>query len=307
MKKAFRGPLMRSPLFLTGLALAAVLLFIALFGRFLAPNDPLATDVANILAPPGAAYPLGTDDLGRCVLSRLLAGASATLGSALVVETVIFAVGLTVGTLAGYFGTGRAGRAADAAVTGVIDILLAFPSIILALVVAGLMGRGLSNLMLAMCAVYWVEHARVARSLARSLRQRDFVRASVAAGSRPLYIITRRVLPHMLPEMLVFAALNMSQVLLGISAMSFIGLGAVPPAPEWGMMVSEARAYMHTNPAMLVGCIVCLLASVACFQCMAEGARDGLSVRKSQLGIPEAGYRRLLRRARRAAASKTNA
>lgn len=283
--------LLRSPLFVVGLVLALLLLFLALFGRVLAPHDPLATDITNILAAPGGEYPLGTDDLGRCVLSRLLAGAGATLGSALVVELVVFAIGLVLGTLAGYFG-----KAADTAVTGLIDILLAFPSIILALVVAGLMGPGLQNLVFAMCAVYWVEHARVARSMARSLRQRDFVRASIAAGSKPFYILTRRVLPHMLPGMLVFAALHMSGVLLAISAMSFIGLGAVPPAPEWGMMVSEARAYMNTNPAILVGCIACLGASVACFQCLAEGARDGLSVRKSQLGISEPGWRRLMKK-----------
>lgn len=290
---------LRSPLLVTGLVLAALLLFLALFGRLLAPNDPLATDVSNILAQPSWALPLGTDDLGRCVLSRLLAAAPVTLGSALLVEVVIFAVGLTLGTLAGYFGKG-----ADTAVTAVVDVLLAFPSIILALVVAGLLGAGLQNLMLAMCAVYWVEHARVARSMARSLRERPFVKASVAAGSKPLYIITRRVLPHMMPGMLVYAALNLASVLLSISALSFIGLGAQPPTPEWGMMVSEARAYMNTNPAMLVGCIAFLFASVACFSLLGEGGRDAMSKRPSQLGPPTPWYRHLLERGKRHAASQ---
>lgn len=289
----------QSPLFIAGLALAALLLFLALFGRLLAPNDPLATDVSNILAPPSAAHPLGTDDLGRCVLSRLMAAAPVTLGAALVVEAVIFAVGLVLGTLAGYFGKG-----ADAAVTGVVDVLLAFPSIILALVVAGLLGAGLQNLILAMCAVYWVEHARVARSMARALREKEFVRASVAAGSRPLYIITRRVLPHMMPGMLVYAALNLSSVLLSISAMSFIGLGAQPPTPEWGMMVSEARAYMNMSPAMLVGCIACLFASVACFSLLGEGGRDLLSSRGSQLGPPAPWYKKLLEGRRKTHAAR---
>ncbi|MDR1299734.1 MAG: ABC transporter permease subunit [Oscillospiraceae bacterium] len=274
MAKAFRNRL-----FVTGIAATALLCMMALFGRALCPNDPLAVDFQSTLAPMGGRFPLGTDNLGRCVLSRLLTGARATLGSALAVEAFIFMLGLLVGVISGYFG-----GVADGAATVAIDTLLAFPSMILALVIAGLLGPGLKNLIIAMCCVHWVGHARVARNLARSVRSRTFVLASRAAGSGHMKIIFRRVLPHILPQMIMYSALNISSVIIGISSMSFIGLGVRPPEPEWGAILYEARAYMDTNPTMMVTAMVCILLAVAGFQCIGESLRDILSVRAGKLG-----------------------
>lgn len=275
MKAAFKNPLV-----VIGGCIAVLLILVSIFAPALMPNDPLQTNYANALAPPGGGYPLGTDDVGRCVMSRLISGCRTTVGAAAIIEASVLAIGLLLGVLAGYFG-----KAIDAAVTVVIDILLAFPSLILALVIAGLLGSGLGNVMIAMIAVYWVEHARVARSMARSLRGRDFVKASIAAGSGPWDVIRLHILPHLLPNMLVYAALNMSSIIIGISSMSFIGLGATPPTPEWGKMLDEARAFMNTNPQMMVVTIACVFVSVACFQLLGEGLRDSLSPRNSQLGI----------------------
>ncbi|MDR1603269.1 MAG: ABC transporter permease subunit [Gracilibacteraceae bacterium] len=275
MKKA-----LRHPLFAAGFTISLLLCAIALFGRTFAPNDPLFVDLHNTLAPPGGAFPLGTDNLGRCVFSRLLCGARATLGSALMVELFTLTFGLFVGLIAGYFG-----KAADGVVLIVIDTLLAFPSIILALVIAGMLGAGLLNLMLALCAVYWVEHARMARSLTRSVRGQTFVLAAQASGSGSFSIILGKILPHILPPMIVYSALNASSLIIGISSLSFIGLGVRPPAPEWGASLNEARAYMDTNPQMLIAAIVCVLLAVAGFQLMAEGLRDVLSVRRPHVGI----------------------
>ncbi|MDR0435103.1 MAG: ABC transporter permease [Gracilibacteraceae bacterium] len=275
MKKAFANPL-----FTAGFIISFLLSAVALFGGILAPNDPLAVDFRNTLAPPGGAFPLGTDDLGRCVLSRLLCGAGATLGATLTVEIFTLTFGLFAGLIAGYFG-----KAADGVILIVLDVLLAFPSIILALVIAGVLGPGLFNLILALCAVWWVGHARMARSLARSARGRTFVLAAKACGSGSFSIITRKILPHILPQMIVYSALDASAVIAGISSLSFIGLGVRPPAPEWGASLNDARAYMETNPQMLIAAIVCLLLAVAGFQLMGEGLRDVLAVRLPHIGI----------------------
>ena len=259
---------LRDPRFIVGAAIAALLCSPALFGRALCPNDPLEVNFQNVLLPPGGDFPLGADDLGRCVFSRLLAGAGATLGSAMAVEAFILVLGLTIGVVTGYFG-----GALDAVGLVLTDAMLAFPSVILALVVAGFMGSGLRNLLIAMCCVHWVGHARVARSLARRTREKTFVLASRAAGSGHFKIITRRVLPHILPQMLVY---------------SFIGLGVRPPQAEWGATLSEARAYMNTSPLALAAAVVCILLAVTSFQLIGESLRDALEVRASHLGLAKA-------------------
>lgn len=273
--------------FVIGIIVAALLCFLALFGRALCPNNPLIVDFYNTLLSPGGDFPLGTDNLGRCIFSRLLAGTGVTLGSALIVETVILTLGLTIGVTAGYFG-----GAADTAGLILTDTMLAFPSIILALVVAGFLGPGLRNLMIAMCAVHWVGHARIARSLTRVVKEKTFIAASRAVGSSHIKIIFRRILPHILPQMLVYSTLDISSVLISISSMSFIGLGVQPPQPEWGMMLNEARAYINTNPSALIAAIVCILLAVMGFQLVGEALRDALDVRASHLGLEKRSYAR---------------
>jgi peptide/nickel transport system permease protein len=272
---------LRSPLFIAGAALALFFLLTALFGVFIMPHDPLKTDLGRILIPPCGAYPLGTDNLGRCVLSRLIAGCRTTLGAALITEAAIFGIGLCLGTAAGYFG-----GLFDRALLVVIDTLLAFPSLILALVIAGLLGQGLGNLIFAMIAVYWVEYARLARSMTRSVREKTFVMAALASGGSSGGIILRHILPHIFPGMLVYAALGMSHIIIGISSLSFIGLGVRPPFPEWGAIITEARDYMSVSPLPLAAAAGCIICSVACFQFLGEALRDFLNPRQSQIGLP---------------------
>jgi peptide/nickel transport system permease protein len=259
--------------------LALFFLVISIAGSDFAPQDPLKTDIRRILAPPDRNYPLGTDNLGRCVLSRILAGARITLGAALGVELLI----LTLGTLAG-IAAGCFGGLADGILLVIMDILLAFPSVILALVIAGFLGPGLGNLALAFVSVYWVEPARIARNIARSVGEKDFIRAARAAGSGPFRIIGLHVLPHVLPNMLIHGALHVSSIIIALSSLSFIGLGVKPPAPEWGALLSEGRAYMGENPRMILAAALCVMLSSACFQCLGEALRDALDPRKSHLG-----------------------
>ena len=271
---------LKSPQMIIGLSIALFFVIIAIFAPFIMPNDPLATNMQNVTAPMSHEYPLGTDDLGRCVFSRLIAGCSTTLGAALIIELVTFAIGISLGVLAGYFG-----RVLEVFVVGVIDILLAFPSLILALVIAGIMGPGLPNLMIAMILVYWVEYARVSRSMIMSLKEKTFVDAAIAIGSKPFAIIWRHILPNSIPSFISLLSLNMASIILGLSSMSFIGLGVQPPTPEWGAILEDSRAYMNTNPQMLIGAIICIVLSVACFQMIGEALRDSLNPRRPHLPI----------------------
>ncbi|MDR1248281.1 MAG: ABC transporter permease [Treponema sp.] len=270
--------LLSNPLFIAGILLALFFLVLSLTGRRLVPHDPLKTNIWNILAPPGGDYPLGTDNLGRCIFSRLVTGARLTLGTALLVEILVLSIGIPAGMAAGYFG-----GAVDKILLTLIDILLAFPGIILALVIAGFLGAGLANLAIAFVSVYWVEPARVARNLSRSVRERDFILSARASGSGAFRIIRLHVFPHVFPDMLIQGTLNMSSVIIGISSMSFIGLGVKPPAPEWGALLLEGRAYMRENPLMILAAVGCVMLSAACFQFLGEALRDALNPRKSHL------------------------
>ncbi|MDR1655285.1 MAG: ABC transporter permease [Treponema sp.] len=268
--------LLSNPLFVAGSLLALFFAALSVCGGWFTPNDPLKTDIWNVLAPPGRAYPLGTDTVGRCIFSRLVAGARITMGAAITAELLILTTGILAGLAAGYFG-----GIVDAVLLTLIDILLAFPGIILALVIAGLLGAGLSNVILAFAAVYWVEPARIARSLSRSVREKEFILSARAAGSGAFKIIRLHILPHVLPDMIIYGALNMSSIIIGISSMSFIGLGVKPPAPEWGALLSEGRSYMRENPWMILAAICCIMLSAACFQFLGEALRDVLNPRKS--------------------------
>jgi peptide/nickel transport system permease protein len=272
------GKLVNNPLFITGCFLALVFVILSLTGQWFIPHDPYKTDIWNVLAPPGGDYPLGTDNLGRCIFSRLVTGSRLTLGTALIVEALILAIGILAGMIAGYFG-----GIVDEILLIIIDVLLAFPSIILALVIAGLLGAGLTNLVIAFVSVYWVESARIARNISRSIREKDFILSARASGSGCIKIIRLHILPHVFPNMLIYGTLNISSIIIGVSSMSFIGLGVKPPAPEWGALLSEGRAYMRENPLMILSAIGCIMLSAACFQFLGEALRDALNPRKSHL------------------------
>jgi peptide/nickel transport system permease protein len=256
-----------------------VLLCAAFTAPFFTPHDPLTVSLKNTLYSPSAEYPLGTDELGRCILSRLMAGSRTTLGTAFVVELVILSFGIFAGIYAGFFG-----GIFDAVVVSIIDIFLAFPSIILALVISGVLGAGLHNLMIAMIFVYWVEHARIARSIVRSLREREFVLSARAMGCTNTRILLRHILPEVIPAMLIFSTLHITHILIAVSSLSFLGLGAKPPAPEWGTLLAEQRSYMRENPAAFIAVLFCLTLSAACFQFTAEKFRDKQNPHRSFLG-----------------------
>ncbi len=251
-----------------------VLVVSAAAAPLLTAYDPLSIDVQNGLAPPSPAHPLGTDHLGRDVLSRLLFGARTSLGTAGVVVALITAIGTAVGMISGFLGGWI-----DQILMAVVDILLAFPSFILALVVAGLLGPGIRNVVLGLALVRWVGCARVVRSLVLSLREREYIQAARSIGAKSWHILWRHITPNVLGSVLILATLDLGNTILSLSGLSFIGLGVQLPAPEWGAMLNYSRPYIQTAPLLMVFPGAAITLSVLSANLLGDAFRDLLDPR----------------------------
>lgn len=266
--------LMQDRLALLGLVIILAVVAVAVFAPYLAPNDPVRVDLTQRLAPPSAQYPLGTDHLGRCLLSRLIYGARVSLTTAALALSAITLISIPLGTLAGY-----CGGWVDNAIMRVVDVLLAFPGLILALVIAGTLGPGLLNVMLALSLVWWVGYARVIRGMVLAVKEKEFVLAARACGTSELGIIVRHILPNVLSPVIVLATLDMGKLILAISGLSFLGLGAQPPTPEWGAMLNDGRPYMQVAPQLMIYPGLCIMTVVLAFNLLGDGLRDALDPR----------------------------
>ncbi len=251
-----------------GAAIVLLVLGAGAFAPLLAPNDPLAVEMGARLADPSWRYPLGTDHLGRCVLSRLLYGTRLSLFHALLVLAAVFAVSIPVGLLAGY-----AGGRTDRFIMRIIDVLLAFPSLILSLAVAAMLGPGALHLLLAFAAVWWAGYARIIRGLVLQLKQRDYITAARAAGSSQGRIVFDHILRNAARPIGVLASMELGTILLSLAGLSFLGLGAQPPTPEWGIMLGDSRPYMQTVPELMLYPGLAIALSVLGFNLLAEGLR----------------------------------
>lgn len=257
---------------LLGLAILAALCTLALAAPWLGSTDPAAVDAANRLAPPGARHPLGTDNLGRDTLSRLLHGGRVSLGTGLLATILVMTIGVTVGSVSGFYG----GRLLDDGLMRVVDVLLAFPTLILALAITGTLGGGLANLILGLVVVWWASYARVVRGLALQTRERPFVEAALALGAPRGLILRRHVLPNVLPSVTVLATLDFGRILLALSGLSFLGLGAQPPTAEWGAMLNEARPYLDAAPQLMLAPGACITLAAMAVNLVGDGLRDVL-------------------------------
>jgi peptide/nickel transport system permease protein len=243
----------------------------------LAPHDPVNQNIAVRLHPPSAEYPLGTDPLGRDILSRLLVGARISLQISIIVVVISFGIGTAVGVTAGY-----AGGWVDEALMRFVDVLLAFPGIILALVIAGILGPSLTNIMIALAIVGWTQYARVVRGSVLSVKEQDFVKASELMGvSRPRLVV-RHLVPNVISPVIVLATMDMATVVLATAGLSFLGLGAQPPTPEWGTMLSEGRNYLRNAwwVANFPGFAIML--TVLAFNILGDSLRDLLDPRDTE-------------------------
>lgn len=261
--------LLRNPLALSGLAIVGLLLFCAAAAPWLAPWPPNAQDLANRLAPPGAAHWLGTDALGRDVASRLLHGSRITLEIVVLVAVLAAPAGLALGCVAGY-----AGGAADAALMRLTDIVLAFPRLILALALAAALGPGMENAVIAIAATSWPVYARVARAETLRLRRADFVSAARLSGASPPRIVVVHVMPLCLDSLVVRVSLDMAGIVVTAAGLGFLGLGAQPPAPEWGAMIAEGRNYLFDEWWLAAAPGAAILVAGIGFNLLGDGLRD---------------------------------
>lgn len=258
-----------------GALLLALLLICGLAAPWLAPHNPLHTDLSHRLEAPSAAYPLGTDHLGRCVLSRLVYGSRISLGAGLAASFLAVAFGLVVGLSAGL---GR--RWLEAPLRGGTDIALAFPGLLLALVLTGALGPSLTSLVIGIAGSVWPWWGRMVRGLTLSAKQSEFVMGGRVVGVEGFRLIMRYILPQIAPPLLVAASLKSAWIILAMAGLGYLGLGVQAPTPEWGSMLQESRMYLTRAPWLMLAPGAAVTMAVMGFNLLAEGMRDAMQVKQ---------------------------
>jgi ABC-type dipeptide/oligopeptide/nickel transport system permease subunit len=263
--------LRRSRLALPGAGIVTVFVVVAALAPWLAPHDPTRGDLGNVLSPPTARHPLGTDELGRDLLSRIIHGARLSVAEGVFAVGLALLVGVPLGLVSGYLG----GRS-DAALMRLVDVLLAFPGVLLAVVIISVLGPGLWNAMLAVGLYTVPMFARLTRGSTLAVKQEAYIEGCRAAGASAARIVARHVLPNIGASILVLAALRVAIAILTASSLSFLGLGAQPPSPEWGAMLSNGRNYVLIAPHLVLFPGLSLLLLVLGLNLFQDGLRLAL-------------------------------
>ncbi|MBC6972029.1 nickel ABC transporter permease subunit NikC [Bacillus sp. Xin] len=252
-----------------------VLFILTILAPWISPHDPIQVNLALKLKQPSIEYPLGTDYLGRCNLSRLLHGGRISLGIASLIFISSLGIGLLIGTFAGYKG----GRI-DLILMRFCEGVMAFPNLVLILGLVGIFGPGMKQVILAMVLVQWVYYARMFRGLVLSLKEHNFITAARINGSSQWKIIRRHIIPNVLPPIVVMGTLEMGWAIMDISALSFLGLGIQPPTPEWGAMIHEGKSYIRSNPELMIYPGVMIMLVVITFNILGEVLSDRFGAKR---------------------------
>ncbi|MGK7377574.1 nickel ABC transporter permease subunit NikC [Planococcus sp. 1R117A] len=247
----------------------------AILAPWISPHDPIQVNLALKLIPPSLDYPLGTDHLGRCNLSRLLYGSRVSLGFASLIFIASLGFGLLVGTVAGY-----RGGLVDSILMRFCEGVMAFPNLVLVLGIVGLLGPGLWQVVLALMMVQWVYYARMIRNMIVGMKQQNFILAARISGSTTGKIIRRHMIPNVLPPILVMGTLEMGWAIMDISALSFLGLGIQPPTPEWGAMIHEGKGFIRSQPELMLYPGLMILFVVISFNVLGESLSERFGVKK---------------------------
>jgi peptide/nickel transport system permease protein len=258
-----------------GLLILGGLLVTAMMAPWLAPQDPAAVRLSESLERPTLSCPLGKDPLGRDVLSRLVYGARVSVVVAFTTVAISLAAGTLLGFLAGYYG-----GILDDLIMRVVDILLAFPGILLAVALTSVLGPSLRNVVLALCVMGWVGYARIVRAQVLAIRERDFVQAARAIGAEDFRILWRHILPNVLAPLVVEATFGASGAILGEAGLSFLGLGTQPPSPSWGSMLNEGRQFLFVAPHLTLAPGIAIMIVVLGLNFLGDGLRDRLDVKQ---------------------------
>lgn len=266
--------LLRTPQGAIGFAIVLVILVIVAFGPLLAPHDPEAFSPLARFKGSSATFLLGTDQYGRDILSRLLIGARATVIMAMLATIAGTIVGALVGTTSAFLG----GRA-DEMIMRTVDAIMSIPSLLFALLVVNLLGSSTANALVAVAVAFAPGMARITRSVALSVRKQDYINAAIARGESASYVVIREMLPNVVAPIIVEMTIRVSFAIMLFATLSFLGLGAQPPAAEWGLMVSEARQYMHRSAGILIWPSLAIAAVAIGFNLLGDGLRDALNPR----------------------------
>jgi peptide/nickel transport system permease protein len=277
-----RRELKRNPLAVAGAVLVVVFVAFALFAPWLAPKDPAYIDLAGRLARPSWRHLLGTDELGRDILSRVIFGAriSMLVGASVVAGSLL--LGTLIGSIAGYYG-GKIDRFVNVIV---MNSFLSFPGILLAIAFVAFMGPGLGNLILALVIGGWVGYARLVRAQVLAAREKEYVEAARALGASDLRVMVRHILPNIMQPVIVQAAIGMAGAVLAEGTMSFLGLGVPPPTASWGSMLNDGRGHLFDAPHLVLFPALAVMLAVLAFNFIGDGLRDYLDPRsRMEIGI----------------------
>ena len=256
--------------------LAIVIILIAIFAPVLSGGiDPTAGDLKDAIMAPDATHICGTDKMGRDIYSRVLYGARISLVSTFILVALVFVIGTALGVVSGYFGGW-----VDAVIMRLADMMIAFPGLVLAIAVAGMLGASMRNAIIAITIVTWPKYARMARSLVLKIRHTDYVYAAIVTGSSTWRMLTKYMLPNTITTLVITAATDIGGMMMELAALSFLGFGAQPPAPEWGSMLNEGRDFMQSAPWMMVYPGLAIFITVVVFNMLGDNLRDILDPRE---------------------------
>lgn len=249
--------------------LAAALLLITIFAKYICPYDPYAQDLTQAMQPPSAAHLMGTDTYGRDMLSRVLIGAQTSISSTFALVAIITVFGTVVGIFCGYYG-----GIVDSVMMRISDVCLAFPGLVFAMAVAAILDGGVRNAVIALALISWPKYSRIARGQTLSVKNLPYMQASQMAGDSVLQMIFRHVLPNIVGPILVTSMLDIGTMMMEIAGLSFLGLGAQPPVAEWGSMMSSGRSMLQTYPWIVLSPGLAIFVSVVIFNLLGDSIRD---------------------------------
>lgn len=272
-KKGWKS-LLHNPVLLIGFSILAFMLMLIILGPLIIRHDPNLVNMADRLLNPSLNHLLGTDHLGRDLFARLIAGAGTTLGIAALVIVMVMVIGIPLGLVSGYIG----GRV-DTLVMRIVDGLSVLPEFLLVIAISGFLGPSLENMILSIVIINWLGYARIVRGSVLSEREKDYITAAQVAGCSTWTIMKRHLLPAVISPVLVYAALDIGKTILLISSLSYLGLGAQPPSPEWGAMLNDGRPFFQSRPELMIYPGVAIMLVVIAFNLVGEGMRDWFDVR----------------------------
>lgn len=266
--------------------ISTVLAFAVLFGillmsilaPWLAPYDPLKIDMKNALLPPSKLHLLGTDNIGRDILSRVIYGGLQSIVLAAIATSMSMALGCIIGMIAGYFGSW-----VDVAITSISNIFQGLPGMTMMIAIAGLMGSGVTSMMLALVITSWVGFSRIVRGEVMKIKKEYFIEGLRSFGVGHMRILFYHVMPNLISSIVIIFATRIASSILSVASLSFLGLGLEPPTPDWGVMISDARMYYRTSPMLVIAPGVCIVLFSLCVNIIADWLRDRLDVRRDSV------------------------